>query len=101
MRYACTICGAPSSSRRCAVHGGSHTGYSPDRDRSAQARFREALMARAGGRCEEHDGVERCTATTDLRACHLVPLSEGGDYDIANGKLRCAPHDRATDSRAR
>jgi hypothetical protein len=68
-----------------------------------QQAFRTALIARAGGRCEEVDAEtgQRCTETRDLRACHLVPLAEGGTYELSNGRLRCARHDRATDPKAR
>jgi hypothetical protein len=103
VRYACTRCGAPTSSRtkRCEVHGGQHTGYSPDRDRAAQQRFRDVLLERAGGRCEWVEHGERCTEAEDLRACHLTPLADGGGYDPDDGRLLCAEHDRLTDPRAR
>jgi hypothetical protein len=60
-------------------------------------------MRRSGGRCEEIDADtgERCTETVDLRACHLKPLAEGENYDVADGRMRCKAHDRASDPRAR
>ena len=72
-----------------------------NRDRGAQAKFRTALMKRAGGRCEGLVNGARCAATTDLRACHIIPLAKGGTYDVANGVLLCGTHDRMTDSYAR
>jgi hypothetical protein len=108
VKRACLDCGAsftPATPlvRRCERHQGNGTGWSHGRDRTAQARFRTALLERAGGRCEEidEDTGRRCTETRDLRACHLAALADGGTYSLANGKLRCKRHDRATDSRAR
>lgn len=92
----------------CKPEGGT---WSKGRDRTAQARFRRGLMARAGGRCEwvhsvdDPDGgtrwVVRCDVTTDLRACHVVPLRDGGSYELSNGVLLCKTHDKATDRHAR
>lgn len=108
VQYACTRCGKPTHSlnKRCARHGGSdvvgtHTGYSRERDRAAQQRFRDALLARAGGRCERVVRGRRCPETQDLRACHIVALAEGGSYDADNGELLCGAHDRQSDPRAR
>jgi 5-methylcytosine-specific restriction endonuclease McrA len=42
-----------------------------------------------------------CGANTDLRACHITPLSEGGTYDPTNGVTRCATCDKETDPHAR
>lgn len=84
--------------------------WSKGRDRTAQARFRRGLMARAGGRCEwveavrdndTHSTMVRCSAITDLRACHITPLSKGGSYEMGNGVLLCRTHDRLTDRYAR
>jgi hypothetical protein len=108
VKRSCLECGASFSprsrtDRRCPIHQGSGTGWSHNRDSAKQAAFRRALIERAGGRCEETDAEtgRRCTETQDLRACHLVPLVEGGGYELSNGKLRCARHDRATDRHAR
>ena len=62
-----------------------------------------ALLRRAGERCEWVDPRSglRCSVTTDLRACHLIPLSRGGGYDPAEGRLFCRAHDMATDEYAR
>jgi predicted nucleic acid-binding Zn ribbon protein len=104
MRRICTVCGTPTPAgqRRCNAHGGTHTGWSPNRDRQAQARFRTALLTRATHQCEatNPDGT-RCTNTTNLRACHLTPLHQGGTYDTANGALLCRDHDKHTDPYAR
>lgn len=76
--------------------------WSRNRDHAAQRRFREAVLERDGHRCTWIDASgTRCPATTDLRACHLVPISEGGGYDPSNGATRCGIHDRLTDPKAR
>src|SRR4051812_39802298 len=106
----CRSCGAaftPASRWQwlcpdCGGHGGppTHTGWSPYRDPKAQRLFRAKLMKRAGGRCEAWDTSigRRCTATTDLRACHIKALADGGSYEEENGQLLCGRHDRETDS---
>lgn len=71
------------------------TGWNGQRDRTAQQHFRNAVLFRDGGACIH------CGATTDLRACHLVPLSMGGTYDVSNGATRCKGCDKATDGSAR
>lgn len=95
MKRACPRCGTPTTGRYCPAHAGNHTGWSPTRNRAAQQRFRDELMARANGRCEE------CGATENLRACHITPLSRGGTYDPSNGRLLCRTHDQMTDRYAR
>lgn len=81
--------------RPCPTHDGTHTGRSPGRDRTAQAHFRTAVLLRDGHACIH------CGTTTDLRACHLTPLADGGSYHPDNGITRCAECDRATDPYAR
>lgn len=101
--FACLDCGTPSNEKRCPQHRGTHTGRSRHRDRKAQHLFRQLLLARAGGQCEETDETtgQRCVETTDLRACHLIGLADHGTYDLSNGKLRCKRHDMFTDPYAR
>jgi len=48
------------------------------------------VKARDGYRCA-------CGSTTDLRACHIVPLHQGGSYDPSNGVTRCKTCDKTTD----
>lgn len=108
--YACSVCGAVSGARRCPKHGGDRPkaqGWSRNRDRSKQATFRRDVLARDGQRCTARlpDG-SRCPVTWDLRAHHLIPLSnyELGDvnaYDASRGITLCAEHDRGVDRRAR
>lgn len=38
-----------------------------------------------------------CGATQELRACHIVPLYQGGSYDLSNGVTLCAKHDAQTE----
>lgn len=106
---ACLTCGrsfVPRSrtQRRCPEHQGppgKGSGWSPNRDSAAQARFRAAVLQRDGDRCVWFEQGRRCSATEGLRAAHIVPLAEGGGYDPANGRTLCAEHDRRSDSRAR
>jgi 5-methylcytosine-specific restriction protein A len=97
--YTCATCGTPSPSPYgCSQHHRppSPQGHrSPDRDRSAQRRFRKAVLERDGGVCRG------CGSDEDLRACHIVPLAEGGSYEPSNGITRCRSCDRATDPYAR
>jgi 5-methylcytosine-specific restriction endonuclease McrA len=72
---------------------GALPGYA--RNKTAQARFREEVLKRAGGRCEH------CGSDEDVRACHVVPLHKGGSYAVDNGILRCWRCDLATDKFAR
>jgi 5-methylcytosine-specific restriction endonuclease McrA len=98
--YACRTCGTPSDQRRCPRHRTAPPrnptgGRSPGRDRTQQARFRQAILTRDGYACQD------CGATQDLRACHIVPLADGGSNDVSNGICRCASCDKATDPYAR
>lgn len=77
------------------------TGWSPNRDSAKQARFRKQVLDRDGHRCTWFARGRRCTETTDLRACHLDPLAEGGGYDPARGTTRCGRHDCESDPYAR
>lgn len=78
-----------------ATRGGSH--WSPQRDRTAQHRFRARVLARDGHRCR----VDGCGATEDLVAHHVIGLADGGDDDVRNGLTLCARHHRELDPRAR
>jgi hypothetical protein len=71
---------------------GPHTGWTPQRDRAAQARFRDALIRRANGRCE----YPGCTSSTDLQAHH-----DHAGYDPSCGRLLCRTHHRQVDPYAR
>jgi 5-methylcytosine-specific restriction endonuclease McrA len=82
----------------CKPEGGA---WSKGRDRTAQARFRRGLLNVYGQRCCWTEGNTRCPVTTDLRACHVVPLRDGGGYELSNGVLLCKAHDKATDRYAR
>lgn len=100
-RRTSTVCSRPGcwQLQPCAVHGGRHTGWSPGRDRSAQRRFRIAVLKRDDYTCVDcghHDPTGR-----SLRAAHLRPLHEGGGYDLSEGVTRCQKCDRATDPHAR
>lgn len=71
--------------------------WSKGRDRQAQRRFREVLMARADGRCEFTEDGARCIETRGLQAHHTEP----GNDDPATGLLLCRTHHRAVDPHAR
>lgn len=103
MRSSCW-CGRIEPCPEHTRHRNAH--WSTNRDRRLQARLRRALLVRAGGRCEWVEDGRRCSATTDLRAAHRVPLRhfDAGDpraYDIQNGRLLCREHDLLTDPLAR
>lgn len=108
MRHSCSVCGKVSDQKKCPKHrGDSKKGpWSKNRDRAAQARFRREVLARDGHRCTFTIQGQRCTATKDLRACHIRPLRDlkAGDplaYHVSNGRTLCATHDRLTDPYAR
>jgi hypothetical protein len=71
---------------------GSHTGWTPGRDRAAQTRFRNALIRRANGQCE----YPGCTSTHRLQAHHDM-----AGYDASCGRLLCWTHHREVDPHAR
>lgn len=60
---------------------------------SAAARFRSAVLAKAGNRCEWISGDDvRCTMTLHLEAHHVLPLAGGGTNHPANGVALCRRH---------
>lgn len=65
------------------------------RNRASHLRFMRAVKKRDGYRCVE------CGSTTDLRACHIIPLHQGGTDDLSNGVTRCGDCDKRTDPYAR
>jgi hypothetical protein len=93
-RRLCARCESSPSRRR-------HSGRSPNRDRAAQADFRRRVLDRDGYQCTARVGRERCPETSDLRACHKVPVTKGGGYETSNGETLCARHDRESDPHAR
>jgi hypothetical protein len=71
--------------------------WSPNRNRTTQARFRAILIKRAGNRCEWVDSDGRCVTTRPLQAHHTQP----GNDDPSTGLLLCTTHHKALDSHAR
>lgn len=70
---------------------GPHTGWTPTRDRAAQHRFRQALIARSGGHCE------RCRTTQGpMQAHHTKP-----GYTPDCGLLLCTACHKLEDKHAR
>lgn len=67
--------------------------------------WREAVIARAGRRCEAVDGDQRCAkAEPDHRmfADHVKELSDGGAaLDPQNGQCLCGAHHTIKTARAR
>lgn len=56
---------------------------------AAHKKWREAVIARAGGRCQ----VPGCLAGGTLYADHIQELRDGGAaLDVANGQALCARH---------
>jgi predicted restriction endonuclease len=93
--------------RPCLVCGRLNTGVSycprhnPERQRrrvtpgrviSRQERFRKAVLAAAGHRCQWTEDGRRCKATTGLQAHHLQPLRDSQSYDPADGVALCRHH---------
>lgn len=97
-------CGAPSPTRGgCAKHPprrSRHGHRSPDRDRATQARFRKLVLERDSHTCQGCPQIPDCGRTTDLRACHIVPLAQGGSNHSSNGITRCRRCDLLTDPHA-
>jgi hypothetical protein len=78
---------------------GHHTGWSPARDRAAQARFRALLIQRSGGQCEYiFPGLMalRCPIREGLQAHH-----DRAGYTADSGRLLCRDHHKAEDRHAR
>ena len=56
------------------------------------SKLREAVLSRAGYRCEAIIGGLRCEELEGLQAHHLIPLRRGGTNDPANGVALCWRH---------
>lgn len=104
MLRSCPSCRRQTGARWPCEHCGYHPAkkgrsWSPGRDRSAQARFRRALVARAGERCEwvDPETGRRCDETEGLQAHHLDP----GNDDPRRGALLCREHHKKVDPYAR
>ena len=58
--------------------------------------WREAIVARAGRRCEAKDNGARCRKAEPYNrmfADHIVVVNDGGDpFDPANGQCLCGSH---------
>ena len=59
-----------------------------------RARFRRAVLAAAGNRCQAVEEGERCPVikAARLEAHHLVSLARGGSNDPSNGVALCKRH---------
>ena len=71
--------------------------HTPGRKSAEQRRFREAVLAKAGHRCEAIVGGERCIEVMALHAHHLRPLQRGGSNDPGNGAALCPEHHRVAE----
>jgi hypothetical protein len=61
--------------------------------RHIPARVRRAVFERDGARCTHADATgQRCRETRRLELHHLVPFARGGEHNVTNLTLRCAPH---------
>lgn len=80
---------------REAVHGGNPR----DPIRTFSRADKLVLLARAGGRCEQHSPlVGRCERTVGLEA-DVHPHSRGGWTALANGQALCRRHNKAKAAR--
>jgi hypothetical protein len=77
----------PIKPRNAAGH------WSAARNRAAQARFRTAVLAAAGGCCQ----YAGCPVTTELQAHH----TQAGNDDPTTGLALCRVHHRMADPHAR
>lgn len=107
----CLDCGAlvksRSRCRQCELHAEQGTSrQTQDRGGGQAAKvFRQAVLARAGNRCEwEPLGGERCEVTDidELQAHHRTPLIDGGSNDpVENGRCLCRHHHHRVEVAAR
>lgn len=67
--------------------------------------WREAVIARAGRRCEEIVDGQRCRKGEPYHrmfADHKIEVRDGGDlFDVANGQCLCGAHHTAKTMRAK
>lgn len=65
---------------------------------AAYRRWREEVLARAGGRCQDPKCKDPTRAGATLFADHIVEIKDGGaKLDLANGLARCGScHTRKT-----
>jgi predicted restriction endonuclease len=106
---ACLVCGKLGKGRSyCTTH-------QPDRSTPGRGggwkatKFREAVLAQAGWRCEakyisEAGRTRRCTVNNPqkLQAHHVRPIIEGGDaFDPDNGMALCQDHHRIAEKMLR
>ncbi len=67
--------------------------------------WRQAVIDRAGGRCEAMIGDKRCWKAAPrnrMFADHIVELREGGaPFDVENGQCLCGAHHTAKTAAAR
>lgn len=65
-------------------------------------RWREAILARAGGRCQDTACKDPTRAGMTLFADHIIELKDGGaPFDLANGMARCGSCHTSKTLRAR
>lgn len=93
----CLTCGTLSPRSRCQAHSTGNTSWNGTRDRTAQRRFRQAVMQNAGHQCQATTNGQRCHGTTNLQAHHLQP----GDHNPTTGVALCRYHHRLLDPHAR
>lgn len=67
-----------------------------DRQRLFTWQQKQALLIRAGHRCEHKPLLgRRCRVTSRLQADHIVPWSRGGPTETWNGQVLCRRHNRS------
>ena len=77
-------------------------GRSRPRDpvRTFPRQLKQEILARAGGRCEQHTLLHgRCPETARLEADHVHPHSRGGWTVLDNGQALCRRHNKAKNAR--
>ena len=87
----CLDCGTPTHGTRCPAHQREHDRVradAPQRRARSSARYQQA---RAAAKRRDNHRCQRCGATDNLEAHHLVALADGGDpYSLSNLVTLCA-----------
>jgi hypothetical protein len=103
----CLVCGAlVQGASYCPTHAPKRPSHpsrqTPGRGSGSQVtKFRQAVLTRAGNRCEAIVNGVQCTETQGLQAHHLLGLRQGGSNDVGNGVALCLAHHRALHSALR
>jgi predicted restriction endonuclease len=91
----CITCGVlVENASYCASHDPNSVRrrVTPGRTTKAQGKFRRAVLANAGHRCQAIEHGKRCEVTAGLQAHHLDRLADSRSYDPRKGVALCPRH---------